>query len=313
VTNSPTAFISHASIDAELAQQLCAAIENGGVHCWIAPRDILPGQPWSESIVEGIEGCSAFVLLATGTSVLSRDVMIEVERAHRLDRPIYTVMVDQPHLSREITYYLTRLQWLESSEGGINQAGSRLSEVLQGTKRWEAVSTPPSLSRRIRSTLPSFAGALAAVLMGLMILGAGLWFAMHRARQEVAKDYRSIGWATIDDTPVSDHSEQLAIGHVWLGNSSVPFSKIRLHIQLATAGGAKQMLDLSSQLPSDGTGEAEFSFALPKDALTFQTLLSVPRGQDIFCVAQRFALMSNQTISSGPVKVSIAKEPRTCS
>ena len=37
-------FISHASVDAKKAGELCKAIEGMGYPCWIAPRDIAPGK-----------------------------------------------------------------------------------------------------------------------------------------------------------------------------------------------------------------------------------------------------------------------------
>lgn len=36
-------FISYASSDKPVADAVCAALEQRGIRCWIAPRDILPG------------------------------------------------------------------------------------------------------------------------------------------------------------------------------------------------------------------------------------------------------------------------------
>ena len=307
-----TAFLSHKSEDAALAQQLCDSLEKGGVRCWIAPRDIPPGRSWAEGIVEGIDGCAAFLLLATTRSVLSREVLIELERAHRLGRPIYTVMVDEPRLTGEITYYLTRLQWLETKSGRIDQAGSRLAEVLHGTKHWEAVATPPSLGRKIRSTMPSFAGGLAAILLGFLLFSGAAWYALHRVQRSIGTDYHSIGWTTVEDMPVQEASGALAVGHVWLGDGNEPFSKVRLHLRLSTGEGTEQLLDLSSHLPADGTREAEFSFSLPSGVSAFATFLSVPNGSKIFCVAQRFTMSSGQMIRAGNPTVSTVRDLSTC-
>lgn len=309
VQTLPTAFISHASKDAALAQQLCEELERAGVRCWIAPRDIPPGQPWPESIVEGIEGCSAFVLLATTTSVVSRDVLIEVERAHRLARPIYTVMVDQPQLSREMTYYLTRLQWLETKEGGVAEAGSRLSEVLIGTKHWKAVSTPPSLRRRIASTMPSFAGAMFPVLAGLLLLGGALWYFLHRVQRAVAQDYRSIGWVTFDGASSGDIAKPVVVGHVWLGDPATSFSQVQFRVRILSAINEANVVDITPQFPREGTRETEFSVSLPKDASTMTSLLSIPRGVDIVCVQQKFRIASDQF---APTDAAQVLSPQAC-
>ena len=36
-------FISYASEDHEVGEQVCGALEASGITCWIAPRDIPPG------------------------------------------------------------------------------------------------------------------------------------------------------------------------------------------------------------------------------------------------------------------------------
>jgi hypothetical protein len=44
-------FISHSSKDAPLAQLICHRLEEAGIRCWIAPRDIQhgdwAGQSWT--------------------------------------------------------------------------------------------------------------------------------------------------------------------------------------------------------------------------------------------------------------------------
>ncbi len=45
-------FISHSTKDKQWADQLCSSLETVGISCWIAPRDIQPGQSWA-----GHESC----------------------------------------------------------------------------------------------------------------------------------------------------------------------------------------------------------------------------------------------------------------
>jgi hypothetical protein len=37
-------FISYSSPDAAIAAELCEALERDQRRCWIAPRDVMPGQ-----------------------------------------------------------------------------------------------------------------------------------------------------------------------------------------------------------------------------------------------------------------------------
>ena len=47
-------FISYSSKDKAIADAICATMEQAGVRCWIAPRDILPGMNWGASIVQAL-------------------------------------------------------------------------------------------------------------------------------------------------------------------------------------------------------------------------------------------------------------------
>jgi len=44
-------FISHSSVDKNAADAICHALEQSGVKCWIAPRDIQPGANYGGEII----------------------------------------------------------------------------------------------------------------------------------------------------------------------------------------------------------------------------------------------------------------------
>jgi TIR domain len=49
-------FISYSSRDKPTADAACAALEQRSIRFWIAPRDIVPGAEWGESIIDAISG-----------------------------------------------------------------------------------------------------------------------------------------------------------------------------------------------------------------------------------------------------------------
>src|SRR5579872_3608238 len=62
-------FLSYASPDKEAAFQLCRLLEEQGIGCWIAPRDVPPGSDYGEAIIRAIEAAKAtFVLLSTNAN-----------------------------------------------------------------------------------------------------------------------------------------------------------------------------------------------------------------------------------------------------
>jgi hypothetical protein len=75
------AFLSPLAHDKAIGDAACAALEQVGLRCWMAPRAIVPGQEWSASIVEGIERSNVLVLLHSTHANASRQILREVERA----------------------------------------------------------------------------------------------------------------------------------------------------------------------------------------------------------------------------------------
>jgi hypothetical protein len=62
-TVPPTVFISYASNDAAVAEQICRLLEDDAIGCWIAPRNVDPGHDFAEQILDGIESTRVMVLL----------------------------------------------------------------------------------------------------------------------------------------------------------------------------------------------------------------------------------------------------------
>ena len=74
-------FISHSTEDKPAADAVCAILEENGVRCWIAPRDIMPGADWGESIVKGIRTSRVLLLVFSTNANKSKQIKREVEIA----------------------------------------------------------------------------------------------------------------------------------------------------------------------------------------------------------------------------------------
>ena len=51
---SRSVFMSYASADLAVATLVCDALERAGITCWIAPRDVMGGDLYADSIVRAI-------------------------------------------------------------------------------------------------------------------------------------------------------------------------------------------------------------------------------------------------------------------
>src|ERR1700689_1468812 len=78
--NTALAFISYASEDKSVADTVCHALENAGIPCWIAPRDVAPGASYASEIVRGVDGGSVMGPPLSAHAAFSPHVLRELER-----------------------------------------------------------------------------------------------------------------------------------------------------------------------------------------------------------------------------------------
>ncbi|HOY37744.1 MAG TPA: toll/interleukin-1 receptor domain-containing protein [Bacteroidales bacterium] len=105
-------FISYSSKDQVQANALCSFLEGSGLNCWIAPRDIVPGNIYGEKIVEAINNCDAVLLFFTENSNRSAHVANEIDIAFNANKRIIVYKLGNFSESPALMYYLRRTQWI---------------------------------------------------------------------------------------------------------------------------------------------------------------------------------------------------------
>src|SRR5262245_46512085 len=120
------AFIRYASAERVTADAICSALEKAGVPCWIAPRDITPGELYAANIVHAIDTTGVLVLVLSQHAAASGHVLREVERASSKKHHVLSFRVDQAPLPEALEYFLNTSQWLDASETGVERALPRL-------------------------------------------------------------------------------------------------------------------------------------------------------------------------------------------
>ena len=126
---SRTVFLSYASPDAAVANQVCEFLESHGVSCWMAPRDVKPGAAYADAIVRAINEASTLVLVLSGAAMASEHVSREVERAASKHKPVVAFRLDATALSAELEYFLSRSQWIDAPALGMSGALVKLVEA----------------------------------------------------------------------------------------------------------------------------------------------------------------------------------------
>lgn len=133
-------FISYSSRDSDTAQAVCQALEAAGLRCWIAPRNITPGQTWSEAIIDGINASEVMVLIYSEASNASPQVLREVERAVNKQLKLITFRIEDVAPTKAMEYMLSVSHWQQAHVGGLDAHLQMLVRSVQAllTPRTEA-------------------------------------------------------------------------------------------------------------------------------------------------------------------------------
>jgi len=110
-------FISHSSKDKLAADAVCHALEQNGVRCWIAPRDVRPGKTFAAEIIGAIKACAVFLLVFSKSSNASEDVANETHNACKRGKNIIPYRLDNTEMSDEMEYFLSRKHWIDANPG----------------------------------------------------------------------------------------------------------------------------------------------------------------------------------------------------
>jgi TolB-like protein/Tfp pilus assembly protein PilF len=176
IASAPSVFISYGSQDSAVADAVLEALEQQGIGCWIAPRDVTAGTYYPGEIVHAIDATKATVLILSAHSASSPHVLREVERAASKRHPIISLRIDRTPLPDEFQYFLNTSQWLEASSGDAGRAMTKLIAAVRlaiqspvSTPAAAATSDATPSSSTGRSTSRSV--ILAASVIGLAIAG----------------------------------------------------------------------------------------------------------------------------------------------
>jgi hypothetical protein len=124
-------FISYASEDLAVAKAIRAALAEKGIHAWLAPDDITPGQPYAVAISNGIHGSRALILVYSSYANKSEHVPREVERAVHFGIPIVPFRIERVDPSSSLEHFLAGLHWLTASNPAQKEDLERLTQAVK--------------------------------------------------------------------------------------------------------------------------------------------------------------------------------------
>ena len=123
-------FISYSSSDKPVADATCAGLENDGVRCWIAPRNVRPGQEYAKEIVDAVSDCRLVVLVFSSGANGSPQVRREVERAVSKGKIIIPFRIEDAVPTDSMEHWLASIHWLDAVTPPLQDHLGRLSHVV---------------------------------------------------------------------------------------------------------------------------------------------------------------------------------------
>ena len=203
-------FISHSSKDKAVSDAACALLERRGLRCWIAPRDILPGQEWGEAIVDGIKGARVFILIFSSNANFSQQVRREVERAAGHGLPIVPFRIEDVQPAKSLEYFISSQHWLDALKPPMERHLDYLADVVGRLLAGPAAAAARPPSARAPAPPPDDGItparrwiAAAAILLFLALLGAAVFLLMRSGRS-------SDGSVLADNRPLPELENQVA-------------------------------------------------------------------------------------------------------
>lgn len=107
-------FISYSSVDQKIAEGVCAYLEQLGIRCFVAYRDIPRGVVWATAIVKALEQSRMMVVLFSKHFNDSTQVEREIELASDMQLPLLTFRLSNDAFRGAKKYYLQNLNWIDA-------------------------------------------------------------------------------------------------------------------------------------------------------------------------------------------------------
>jgi uncharacterized protein YraI len=156
-------FISYSTKDKPIADAICANIETAGIRCWIAPRDIAPGEDWPDAVTRAIAGSRIMVLVFSAYSNSSEDVSRELFLAANSKLVIIPFKIENIEPEPGKQYYLARTHWLDAinppTKEQIHALIERVTALIPVKEAPGLVEVPPATLLRGQKTFQKDARA----------------------------------------------------------------------------------------------------------------------------------------------------------
>ncbi len=186
-TMSVEVFVSYSSQDRDRVIPVVEYLRNSGISVWVDEGNIHAADLWSEQIVQAIAGCRVMVVMLSGNSTDSHNVVKEAMLASEQKKALLPVYLEPADIPAKLQYQLAGIQHLELygeneqqvledlanglAKRGVSRDGKPAAPLPTTVKRHEGPRPKPATPIQPKNLAKPIAWALAVcvvVLLGLM-------------------------------------------------------------------------------------------------------------------------------------------------
>jgi hypothetical protein len=183
-------FVSHSVKDKGVAEAVVTRLEADAVACWIAPRDVVPGADWGESIIDAIESSRIMILIFSRNADASPQIKREVERAVNKGVYIIPFRVDDIPPTKSLEYFISTSQWMDAFSPPLERHLDNLAKTVRAVLKSPPL---PAANVPVQPEKPSIPKPpihpsghksirIAATIAALVIVGGAGWYLVQKKK-----------------------------------------------------------------------------------------------------------------------------------
>jgi hypothetical protein len=173
-------FVSYSSKDKTIADAIVAALENNHIRCWVAPRDVKPGEDWAKAISNAIQESKVFLVIFSGNSNRSQRVLDEINFAISQELTILPFRIENLEPDGAMRLHLSSRHWLDAYDPSWEKHLSKLTKTITSILEKSTVEVESGIpGTRLKHGQKQRLNMLARILVGIamvaFLVGAG-WY-----------------------------------------------------------------------------------------------------------------------------------------
>ena len=122
-------FISYSAKDQKVIEGLSAYLEQNGIRCWVAYRDIPAGMDWAEYIPPAIENCKTVVYVHSSSANVSQEINKEIALCLKVQHPVIPFKIQDVDYSNAKAYHLQTINWIDAFPSPEKHFGELLTKI----------------------------------------------------------------------------------------------------------------------------------------------------------------------------------------